>query len=173
MRKESYREYWIQAQEDLVKDLIKNGIFVTEEQVWAAIQIYCHETFPEEIEFWSDILFIKVEYSILLAYVSAIDFESIKIEFDTTTADIHYSLLLMTKAEVKHNGLIWVVHKNDKDPFPSNPHAHQIDNRFKMHLGNGKIYLKRKEISQLRKKEFLAVREKLGDRGIALPALDI
>ncbi len=173
MRKESHREYWIQIQEDLVKDLNKNGISVTVEQVWAAIQIYCHENFPEEIEFWSDILFIKVEYSVLLAYMSSIDFELIKIEFDTTTANIHYSLLLMVKAQVKHKGLIWVVHKYDADPFPSIPHAHQIDNRFKLHLGTGKIYLKKEEISQLSKKEFLAVREKLGNKGVELPPLAI
>jgi hypothetical protein len=173
VRKQSNLEYWQKANVDLVTDLNKVGKKVTKDQVWAAIQIYCSEEFPDEIEFATDIFFLYVDYLILLEYLSNYDFDLNKIEFDTTTADIHYSLIYMVKAEVKHKGLIWVVHKNDADPFPSNPHAHEITNRFKMHLGNGKLYLKRIRVGKLKKSEFLSVREKLIAKGVGLPELEL
>lgn len=41
---------------------------------------------------------------------------------------------------VKFRGEKWVVHKNDPDPFPSNPHAHNYEAGLKLHLGNGELY---------------------------------
>lgn len=42
--------------------------------------------------------------------------------------------------QVKFKGEKWVVHKNDVDPFPSNPHAHNYESGLKLHLGNGELY---------------------------------
>src|SRR5207237_6227170 len=39
--------------------------------------------------------------------------------------------ILLTEAQVKLQGEIWIVHKNDADPFPSNPHAHNYRERLK------------------------------------------
>lgn len=41
---------------------------------------------------------------------------------------------------IKVKGEIWRVHKSDKDPFPSNPHAHNLETGYKLHLGNGALY---------------------------------
>jgi hypothetical protein len=79
----------------------------------------------------------------------------------------------MDEQEIKHKGEIWVIHKNDADPWPSNPHAHNMEQGYKLHLGNGDLYdyknqpLKKK----ISKKYLLAIREKAGK--IALPALTV
>lgn len=63
--------------------------------------------------------------------------------------------ILLTEAEVKLQGEIWIVHKNDADPFPSNPHAHNYRNRLKMHLGNGDLYKGKKRTPCQRMKHSL------------------
>lgn len=71
---------------------------------------------------------------------------------------------------VKSQGEQWFIHKHDADPFPSNPHAHNYQKGLKLHLGNGKLYSGTKLVGRLRKKSFLALREKV--KYIDLPDLD-
>ena len=70
--------------------------------------------------------------------------------------------------QVKHNGEIWMVHKNDADPHPPIPHAHNYDANLKLHLGNGDLYDKKKIVGNVGKKSLIAIREKIV--GIDLPA---
>ena len=79
--------------------------------------------------------------------------------------------LRLVEAQFKHLGEIWVVHKNDADPFPSNPHAHCYEKGLKLHLGNGKLYLGAKHVSKVSKKKFIALRSKMSN--INLPELSI
>jgi hypothetical protein len=57
-------------------------------------------------------------------------------------------------------GEVWRVHKNDADPYPSNPHAHCIDGapRFvgcTLHLGTAELYNGRKPLERrLKEKQF-------------------
>jgi hypothetical protein len=76
---------------------------------------------------------------------------------------------LETKVKIKSKGKIFIIHKNDADPFPSNPHAHWIDTNLKIDLSNGKCYHIRKHISTLSKKEFNELRRKAVELGIKLP----
>ncbi len=69
--------------------------------------------------------------------------------------------VLVTHQKVKVKGEIWVIHKNDVDPFPSNPHAHNYQNNFVVHLGNGVIYRKRKKVGQLKMKKLILLRNKI------------
>lgn len=78
--------------------------------------------------------------------------------------------LRFVEAQAKHINEIWVVHKNDVDPFPSNPHAHMLGTGYKLHLGNGWLYQKREKISVIKWKDLLAIREKLNS--IVLPPLE-
>ena len=48
--------------------------------------------------------------------------------------------IALQEAKVKLKGEIWVAYKYDRDPFPSNPHAHNYDRKLKMHLGTGDVY---------------------------------
>ncbi len=50
--------------------------------------------------------------------------------------------VFLIEKDVKVKGKTWRIHKNDADPFPSNPHAHNYDARVKLHLGTGDLYEK-------------------------------
>lgn len=73
--------------------------------------------------------------------------------------------------QVRHKGEIWIVHKNDKDPHPSNPHAHNYESNLKLHLGNGDLYLKNKIVGKIKKKHLVEVRNKIAT--VQLPKLEI
>lgn len=75
----------------------------------------------------------------------------------------------LVEAQAKHNNEIWLVHLNDADPFPSNPHAHNEMNGLKLHLGTGELYRRRKLVGKVREKDLLAIRKKLPN--VSLPAL--
>ncbi len=79
----------------------------------------------------------------------------------------------LDEKEIKHKGEIWVIHKTDVDPWPSNPHAHNKETGYKLHLGNGYLYNKKNKPlnEKISKKYLLAIREKAGD--ITLPELTV
>src|SRR5690348_10024976 len=54
------------------------------------------------------------------------------VEFDESILPPDYPIALR-EAKVKLKGEIWVAYKYDRDPFPSNPHAHNYDRKLKMH----------------------------------------
>lgn len=49
-------------------------------------------------------------------------------------------VLNINEEQAKFKGERWIVYKNDADPFPSNPHAHNYEAGLKLHLGNGELY---------------------------------
>ncbi len=59
---------------------------------------------------------------------------------------------------VKFKGEKWVVHKNDADPFPSKPHAHNYESGLKLHLGNGDLYSGTKKVSSIQCKKLKQLR---------------
>jgi hypothetical protein len=77
---------------------------------------------------------------------------------------------LLTEKTIKVKGEIWRVHKNDADPFPSVPHAHNYEAGIRLHLGNGELFnWDRQRVGNIGEKKLKAVREKLN--GIPLPPL--
>ena len=51
--------------------------------------------------------------------------------------------LLRLEEQYPIGGEIWRVHKGDPDPYPSDPHAHCIEGRFKgckLHLGTRQLF---------------------------------
>jgi hypothetical protein len=64
----------------------------------------------------------------------------------------------LIKAQIKFKGEIWTIHKNDKDTFPSQPHAHNYERQYKLHLGNGKLYRKKNLIDTIRNKDLVDFR---------------
>lgn len=92
-----------------------------------------------------------------------------ELEFDECS---NCQLLLESTAKFKNN--IWRIHKNDQDPFPSNPHAHKIDSDITLDLSNGLLYKNRKYIGeQMKKKDFMNFRAILEGKNIPLPDLSI
>jgi hypothetical protein len=78
---------------------------------------------------------------------------------------------LLTEQKIRSKGEVWVVHQNDADDFPSDPHAENYEAGVKLHLGNGALYKKRKCVGAISKKDLLAVRSKISR--IQLPALTV
>lgn len=69
---------------------------------------------------------------------------------------------LLTEKTVKVKGEVWHIHKNDVDPFPSVPHAHNYESGVRLHLGSGEMFDKnRKPIGNIGCKKLLRVRSKL------------
>jgi hypothetical protein len=74
---------------------------------------------------------------------------------------------LLTEETVKNSGEIWRIHKNDVDPFPSSPHAHNLQTGLKLHLGTGYLYLKRVSKGRISCKDLKRIREQV--KKIQLP----
>lgn len=78
----------------------------------------------------------------------------------------------LDEVTIKRDGQIWRIHKNDSDPFPSNPHAHNVESGLKLDLTNGKLYYKNTDTGKsISKKDLLAIRDKMTK--IAPPPLAI
>jgi hypothetical protein len=77
---------------------------------------------------------------------------------------------LLTEQTIKVRGEIWVIHKNDADPFPSTPHAHNYESGMSLHLGTGEFFNKRKSKGFLDCKKLIRVRDSV--KGHELPSLD-
>ena len=90
------------------------------------------------------------------------------VEFDESIIPDGVPIRLV-EAIAKSKNEVWEVHKYDKDPFPSNPHAHNLQNGLKMHLGTGELYRKRECVGKVKAKHLNAIRQQLS--GFVLPAL--
>jgi hypothetical protein len=63
---------------------------------------------------------------------------------------------------IKKDGQIWRIYKNDDDPFPSNPHAHNLESGLKLDLSNGKLYYKRCDTGKsVSRKDLFVIRSKI------------
>lgn len=73
---------------------------------------------------------------------------------------------------IKVKGEIWKINIYDADPFPSNPHAHNVQTGNKLHLGNGSLYNnKNKPLNKsIKRKDLIALRDKC--RNVVLPPLE-
>ena len=75
----------------------------------------------------------------------------------------------MAKRYIQQGQVQWVVHKNDPDPFPSDPHAHNYEADLKLHLGNGELYNGSKCVGKIPAKKFKELRSSF--KSISLPPL--
>lgn len=78
---------------------------------------------------------------------------------------------LLTEKTIKLKGEVWRIHKNDVDPFPSNPHAHNYETGVVLHLGTGELFdTNRKSIGLIGCKKLVRLRDSLPN--ISLPKTD-
>lgn len=75
--------------------------------------------------------------------------------------------------QIKVKGQIWELHKNDADPFPSDPHAHNYETGLKLDLSNGNLYKKKKYTDSITKKTLLVIRDKYTEAGFTMPTLTV
>jgi len=79
----------------------------------------------------------------------------------------------VNEKEVKVKGQNWSIHKNDADPFPSDPHAHDYETGLKLDLTNGNLYRKRAFVESIPKKKLMAIRTKCVAAGFVLPPVTV
>jgi hypothetical protein len=76
---------------------------------------------------------------------------------------------------IKSLGHIWIIHRDDPDPWPSKPHAHDYEQKQKLDLASGQIFSLpgRNVIGKLRRKDLVFLRDELSRRqpGLELPPL--
>lgn len=90
----------------------------------------------------------------------------IELEEDVIPPDVPRKL---EEQQVKRDGKIWTIHKNDADPFPSNPHAHNYDENLKLDLSDGTLYRYKQPQGRIKWKDLLMLRSLIN--GIDLPPL--
>ena len=73
---------------------------------------------------------------------------------------------------IKRDGCVWRIHRNDPDPFPSQPHAHNVESGLKLDLSNGRLYFGRKFAGRsISSKDLEFIRSEAANRDIILPPL--
>ena len=130
---------------------------VKRREIFDALFILLSE--KEKLEWPGDLWNIELEYVEVIKLLEAFDFSIVLNKFQTFDIIFPDGLLLEYKVRIKSKGLIWIIHKYDADPFPSNPHAHQIQNNIKLDLSNGNCYQARKYIYTIKKKDLLLIRK--------------
>lgn len=103
---------------------------------------------------------LDMQFDNVVQLLSDFDFKVLNKEV-VTKIILPDELLMEYKVLVKSKGLVWKINKYDKDAFPSNPHAHQLDNNIKLDLSNGNCYQVRKYIYKIKKKDLLDIRNKV------------
>lgn len=162
--------------DDLLNYLAKE-ISVYQKKVIPNSWIYdaCLMVYGDQYDVSHPVNLWDIDISFEEAYESLKDFDfeifntplEIELEFDRDE-------LFQIKARIKAAGFNVVIHKYDKDPWPSNPHGHICDQNMKIDLRNGNCYRNREFVRSLRKKELLELREKATMRFKGdLPPLEI
>jgi hypothetical protein len=170
--------------EILLKEYIKNSkqalillhdqgfLFLDDDFIWK-ILIY-------ELEAWdipTEVLYHNLSTQDIISLIkkyfdkNGLPIETIKLEQNIVPIQSSDELI---KARIKFKGDTLVIHKGDKDPFPSNPHAHNYEDNYKLHLGNGRLFRKANNVGKINKKELIALRKIIIQRipDIVLPALE-
>jgi hypothetical protein len=135
----------------------KHSKLIQKKQLLEALFLLLEE--KHNLEWAGDLWDIKIEYDKVLTLLSNFDFRTVFYKIETPKEIIPKEFLMEFKVRIKSKGIVWAIHKNDSDQFPSNPHAHQIDNNIKLDLSNGNCYKVRKYITTIRKKDLLLIRE--------------
>lgn len=108
------------------------------------------------IEIWD----INYSFEELVRLIEPFDFSILNCTIESSNFENLSSHMMQKKVRIKNGGMIWVIHANDADPFPSKPHAHNIENCIKLDLSNGCCYKKSRIFSTITKKELIEIRNK-------------
>lgn len=124
------------------------------------IALYLLKADEEGMEWIGDVWDLNITYDEALQLLKNFDFEALTQQIEIEEGAIPREFVLEKKARFKASGSIWVIHKNDADPFPSNPHAHNVELNQKLDLSNGNCYHRKKLLFKIDRKNFLKIRKK-------------
>lgn len=114
----------------------------------------------KNLEWKGDLWNIDSTFEELQSLLSAFDFGILKKTVETGDENIPEEYISKNKVRIKEKGQIWVIHKNDLDPIPSNPHAHNVESNIKLDLSNGDCFIRKQWKFNIGKKQLLSIREK-------------
>lgn len=114
----------------------------------------------EDLEYQGDLWDINISYEKTLTLLSQFDFNTFQNNVILEENIIPKEFAFSTKVRIKNKGETWIIHKNDLDPKPSNPHAHNLEENIKLDLSNGECFRKQKFLYKIKKKELLSIRKK-------------
>ena len=149
---------------------IQHGVHLDSPKIYRALIDYFDVS-----ELPNEVLFKELTKDQIVKIVLGYDFERRSL---ITTVILDESILpeevpqYFEKAIIKFKGQQWEIHNSDHD-FPSSPHAHDYQNNYRLHLGTGELYYKRKIISRISKKDLLRLRKRIIEQvpNIQLPLL--
>jgi hypothetical protein len=72
---------------------------------------------------------------------------------------------------LKRSGYKWRVHKNDPDPWPSTPHAHDYEANVKLDIKDGTVYhaTTKKAVHRVKKADLIELRSEIEERWPNIP----
>jgi hypothetical protein len=112
-----------------------------------------------EMEWVMSVLDMDMNFESLLGRLRTFDFALLR-EAIFTDAELTEDIVLyQRKVQIKSHGIVWKIHLYDADPFPSQPHAHQIDENIKLDLSNGRCYRVKQYLKTLPRKALLEIRD--------------
>lgn len=134
---------------------------ITEEDICNSLFIILTDKY--NIEWPGDLIDTNIKYNEALELLLNFNFKTLEQNINIEYGVIPNDLLMGYKARFKAKGTIWYINKYDKDPFPSNPHAHQLENNLKLDLRNGMCYKIKQHIYTISKKDLIIVRTKASE----------
>jgi hypothetical protein len=145
--------------DDLSKELsIKLGKTIKRGDIFNALFLLLSDS--RDLRWAGDLWNIEITESEIDELLENFDFSILDKTVLTDNQIFPFNVLIQRRAEIKENGMVWIIHKYDKDPFPSNPHAHCIDQNIKLDLSNGKYFRNKALLGKLSKKDLTSIREK-------------
>jgi len=137
----------------------KNKKEISRRDIFDAIFLLLSDSYDLELNI--DFLDLQITKTEAKQALKDFDFEILNRTIEYTENIFPNNVLFYKKVRIKNNGLTWIIHKYDKDPFPSIPHAHCLDQNLKLNLINGRYYRNRKYKGQISKKYLLLIRQKV------------
>jgi len=131
---------------------------ITYSQVFEALFLIWSNKY--EFEWMGDLWDVKFEYEEIFSALKNFDFKIFERAITSDISVYNGVSLIERKARFKHDNVVWYIHKNDVDPFPSNPHAHDTDQNFKLNLSNGDLWKVKRCVKRIKKKHLMQIRQK-------------
>jgi hypothetical protein len=149
-------EEFYKIQNDLSKrfSLVHNKQITRENIFWALFIVLGD---AEGLEFATDLWDLDLDSD--RCYEALSKFDLLEVKFESEEGIVPKRFLLQYKVRVKFKGQTWIIHSYDADPFPSNPHAHCLDQNIKLDLSTGSLYRKRRFIGKIKTKDLRQIRE--------------
>jgi hypothetical protein len=131
---------------------------ISRREIFDALLLLLYD--KENLEWEGDLWDISTTYEELVTLLDNFDFDTLQQAIIIEEGIIPKIFAFQKLVKVKQKGEVWKIHRYDSDPFPSNPHAHNLQSNIKLDLSNGKCYKKREYVFSISEKTLLAIREK-------------